>query len=96
MAIKDYWIFQSRECPKPWALYVVKEYDKRMSKDALCLDITYYHEDICNSQHMESEVNAHYETVDGYASHIAEVLGRWSNVNDIDMRQLRHELLKII
>lgn len=42
MAIKDYWVYQERQSDYPWALYIVKEYDKRISDKASCLDITYY------------------------------------------------------
>lgn len=97
MAIKDYWIYQERENAwYPWALYIVKEYDKRVSPKATCLDITYYCEVIPKANHNFSEICVHYDTVEEYVSHIAERLGGYTAIRDSDLEQLERELTNII
>lgn len=96
MAIKDYWVYQERTIEKPFALYIVKEYDKRVSDKALCLDITYYHEYIPTKTHCVSEVCLYYPTIDGYIEHISRQIGEWADVNEQDREQLRRELVNII
>ena len=96
MAIKDYWVYQKRDTEKPWALLIVKEYDKRVGNDATCLDYTLYHEDIPNSLHAVSEVCVHYETVGGYVNHLVSAIAEWSNVEHADSMQLEKEITKIL
>lgn len=96
MAIKDYWVYQKRDTPKPWAIYIVKEYDKRAGSRATCLDNTYYHEDIENSLHAISEICVHYDTLQEYVNHFANVLAKYSYVTLEDERQLERELANIL
>ena len=96
MAIKDYWVYQKRDTPKPWALYVVKEYDKRVGSRATCLDVTYYHENIPNNLQATSELCIHYDTLDEYVSHIAEKLAEYAYVTLADEKQIERELSPIL
>ena len=96
MAIRDYWVYQNRNVEKPWVLYIVKEYDKRVGKQATCLDYTLYHEDIPNSLHANSEVCVHYDTLTGYLNHLLCAIMEWSSVNHTDEKHLRAELSKIL
>lgn len=96
MAIKDYWVYQKRDTPKPWALYIVKEYDKRAGSRATCLDITYYHEDIQNNLHAVSEVCVHYWDLQGYVKHVIDKLAEYAYVKMDDERQIERELANIL
>ena len=95
--VKDYWVYQNRQCDYPWALYIVKEYDKRISNKAICLDITYYCELINDKRDNNfSEICVNYEIVDEYVAHIAERLGEYTELEESDIRQLQEEISNII
>lgn len=93
--IKDYWIYQERQNKDQWALYIVKEYDRR-KPDATCLDFTLYSENIDNATHSISKVGLHFNTVSGYVdellSHIAEI----SSIEAQDKEQLEREIFNIL
>ena len=91
MAIKDYWIYQRRDVPVPWAIYVVKEYDRR-KPDATSLDLTLYSEDIQSSTHSRSFVNIKHTRIDDYVHDIVLKLGEFANVTLEDREQLRRAL----
>ena len=94
MAIRDYWVYQKRDTPKPRALYIVKEYDRRNRKD-VCIDYTAYHEDIATPTHSKSEVCLRFDDVSGYVNAIAQALREFSNVTDEDISQLHRSLTDI-
>lgn len=96
MAIKDYWVFQKRDVEKPWTFYIVKEYDKRAGKKATCIDYTFYHEDIPNTLHCDSEVCIHYDTVSGYVNHLICKILEYSTITSQDKKQLTDEIVKIL
>ena len=95
MAIRDYWVYQKRDTPKPWALYIVKEYDKRFP-EAVTIDYTFYHEDIENAQHALSFVGLHHDSPEGYANAIMDTVLEYSEAFDIDYKQVRNEIARII
>ena len=95
MAIKDYWIYQRRYTETPWAIYVVKEYDKR-KPDATSLDITLYSEDIPLDTHSRSFIDIKHSRIDDYVHDIALKLGEFANVTLEDRQQLRDELEDIL
>lgn len=97
MAIRDYWIYQKRNVAIPWALYVVKEYDRRYPS-ATCLDYTLYHEDIDKPTHCVSRVCVHYDTVSGYVSDIAETImdNTPLDFTHEDSEQLERSILNIL
>lgn len=94
--IKDYWVYQRRACIKPWALYVVKEYDKRAGKKADVLDYTLYHEDIENVTHSISRVGLHYDNVEGYVNEILSDLVEYAEVTAADKKQLTANIEDIL
>lgn len=96
MAIKDYWIYQKRETPTPWAIYVVKEFDKRGGKKAQCLDFAFYHEDVNNATHSISRVGLHYEDVRGYVDEFLSVICDYSSITNEDKEQLTKEIQDIL
>ena len=96
MAIKDYWVYQKRACIKPWALYVVKEYDKRAGRKADVLDYTLYHEDIENATHSISRVGIHSETVAGYVHEILSDLVDYAEVTSNDVKHLTASIQDIL
>ena len=98
MAIKDYWVYQKREVQVPWALYIVKEYDRRYPQETTCLDFTLYHENIPNQTHSVSKVGLHYDTVSAYISDIALTITDESGMpfTSADKNQLERELLFIL
>lgn len=98
MAIKDYWIYQKREVQLPWALYIVKEFDRRYPQETTCLDFTLYHENIPNQAHSVSKIGLHYDTVSAYISDIALTITDESGMpfTSADKDQLERELLRIL
>lgn len=95
MAIKDYWVYQKRDVATPWALYVVKEYDRR-KPDATTLDLTIYHEDIQHPTHSRSFVNIKHDSVEGYVLDIAGKLAEYTHVTEADLQQLRMSIEDIL
>lgn len=96
MAIKDYWIYQKRDTPTPWAIYFVKEYDKRKGKSATFLDYTIYSENIETPTHSKSHVGLHFDTIDEYVNAIAAELTAYSVVDSNDYKQLRDSIEDIL
>ena len=94
--IKDYWIFQESAKEKQWALYVVKEYDKRVGKSADVIDYTLYHEDIPNATHCDSVIGLHFDDVIGYVAEIAKHILEYSVFTSADQKQLTKEFSKIL
>ena len=96
MAITDHWIYQKRETATPWALYVVKEYDKRVGKRADVLDVTFYHENVENATHSISKVGMHYETVTGYVDELLSIISDYASITNGDIQQLTVEIQDIL
>ena len=95
MAVKDYWIYQKRNVPMPWALYIVKEYDKR--KPALTtIDWTLYHEDIPTQTHSKTFSGLHYDTIPGYADSITAEMVDYVSVTAQDREQIENALYDIL
>lgn len=95
MAVKDYWVYQKRDTPTPWALYVVKEYDRR-KPDATTLDYTLYSEEIDTPTYSKSYVGVHETSIEGYVLHIAGKLSEFSHVEEADLQQLRMSIEDIL
>lgn len=94
--IKDYWIYQKRGVPTPWALYVVKEFDKRYYKETLTLDYTFYHEDVPTPTHSVSFVGLHYPNVRGYVDEIILTISDYCEVTSEDYQQLLRAIGEIV
>lgn len=97
MAIRDYWIYQQRDVRNPWALYVVKEYDRR-KPDATCIDYTLYHEDIENPTHSISKIGLHFNLISDYVNDVISCItdNTEQSVHHDDFRQLDMELYRIL
>lgn len=95
MAIRDYWLYQKRDVPTPWAIYFVKEYDKR-DVSATCIDFTLYHEDIPTQLHSKSYVCLKHDTPEEYAVDIVEKMSEYVSVTDSDRAQIVQELRRIL
>ena len=95
MAIRDYWIYQKRDTPTPWVIYIVHEYDRQNPK-ATQLDWTLYHEDIPTPTHSKSFVGLHHSTITGYVSEIAEEMAFYVAVTEQDIKQIEQELSYIL
>ena len=95
--IKDKWIYQNNlKASVPWALYVIKEYEPGSSFDDVVLDITFYSEQIDNSEHMLAFLNWQYPTLQSYVSQISNQIDKFGGLfdcNDADM--VEHELCKL-
>lgn len=96
MAIRDYWIYQKRDVPYPWALYIVKEYDRMAGKRATVLDFTFYHEAIPNATHSTSKIGLHHEMAIDYVNDILAVITDFTNVANEDVNQLTREISNIL
>lgn len=95
MAIKDYWLYQKRDVPCPWAIYFVKEYDKR--KPAVTtIDWTLYHEDIPTPTHSKSFIGLHYDNVRGYVDAITAEMAEYASITSQDDAQIERELERIL
>ena len=95
MAIKDYWIYQKRNVPTPWALYVVKEYDKR-KPGMTTLDFTLYHEDVPNQLHAKSFIGLHYDSTGGYVNAVLAEIAEYTTINAQDKDQLYKSIEDIL
>lgn len=95
MAIRDYWLYQKRDTPVPWAIYFVKEYDRRKPAETM-LDWTFYHEDIPTPTHSKSFVGLHYDTVSGYVDAITAEMAEYVSVTSQDYEQIERELYRIL
>lgn len=95
MAIKDYWLYQKRDVPTPWAIYFVKEYDRRTPKSTV-IDWTFYHEDIPTPTHSVSFVGLHYDTVKGYVDAITAEMVEYVSVEAQDYAQIEREIERIL
>lgn len=93
--IKDYWVYQKRNVQTPWALYIVKEYDKR-KPDATTLDFTLYHEDIPTSAHSHSVVGIHANTLGGFVEEFADVISQYVEFANADWEQLEQAIADIL
>lgn len=99
MAVRDYWVYQKRQVfphETPWALYVVKEYDRRVGKKSIVLDYTLYQENIENPTHSLSKVGIHYETVEGYVDEIISDIAKYTQVTEDDRKQLMFNIEDIL
>lgn len=93
--IRDYWIYQKRDVQTPWALYVVKEFDRR-NPSATVIDYTLYHEDIDSATHSKSFVGLHYETIAGYVNDIVTQISEITEVHVQDLEQLNISIERIL
>lgn len=94
MAIKDYWLYQKRNVSTPWAIYFVKEYDKRYNMP-VTLDWTFYHENIPNQMHSKSFIGLHYSTAKGYADAITAEMAEYVEIEASDYDQVLQEVERI-
>ena len=95
MAIRDYWVYQKRDTPKPWALYIVKEYDKRFP-ESVVLDYTLYHEDVPNATNAVSFVGLHYDSPTGYADEIMAQISEYAQPANQYYKQRLNAIARII
>lgn len=93
--IRDYWLYQERQSDCQWALYIVKEYDRR-KPDATTLDYTLYSENIANKTHSVSFVGLHYDSVAGYVDEIISQLVEVGEVVAQDRQQLERAISHIL
>ena len=97
MAIRDYWIYQKRNVTTPWALYVVKEFDKRGDyKASITIDYTFYHEDVPKPTRSFSVVGLHYDTIKAYADAITAEIVPYCEVDYQDYQQIYNAIEEII
>ena len=96
MAIRDYWIYQKRIVKDPWVFYIVKEFDKRGGEKAVCIDFTFYHENIENPTHSVSKVGLHYDKIAGYVDEMLSVIADFSDITSDDVEQLLEDMEKIV
>lgn len=99
MAIRDYWVYQKKtanEFVSPWALYIVKEFDKRRGNEATFIDYTLYSEEIDNPTHSRSYVGLHHDTVSGYVDEILTSISEYMMVTASDKEQLTVEIERIL
>lgn len=96
MAIRDYWIYQKRQNDCQWAFYVVKEFDKRIGKQADVINYTFYSENIENATHSVSKVGLHYDYVAGYVNEMLATVSDYSSITNEDISQLSMEMQDIL
>lgn len=96
MAIKDFWLYQKRDVPSPWALYIVKEYDRKAGKRATVLDYTFYHENIPNATHSVSQIGLHHDSVSDYVNDILATVSEYTTIDNQDYEQVTREIANIL
>lgn len=94
--IRDYWVYQRRQVQTPWALYIVKEFDRRDYSKSVVIDYTFYHEDVGNATHSVSFVGLHYDTIKGYADAITATIAEYTSIDNQDYEQVRKAIEDII
>ena len=87
---REYWLYQKRDVPVPWALYIVKTYDKRYRKTTV--DWTIYHEDLPTKTHSKTFLGLHYATPKGYADAIVGEMVNYVEVTSQDYQQIVREM----
>ena len=95
MAIKDYWVYQKRDTPVPWALYIVKEYDKRKPAETT-LDWTFYHEDIPTPTHSKSFVGLHCDSIVDYANAFIAEMSDYVSIDAQDYAQIEQAMERVL
>ena len=95
MAIREYWIYQKRDVATPWAIYFIKEYDKKYG-GKVTIDWTLYHEDIPTKTHSKSFIGLHYNTVKGYADAITAEMVAFVEITSEDYQQIEQEIERIL
>ena len=96
MAIKDYWVYQKRNVPVPWALYIVKEYDRRYHPETVTLDFTLYHDDIPTQTKSKSFINIHENTLSGYVERFVTEMIEFVEISSEDYEQLKRSIEDIL
>ena len=91
---REYWLYQKRNVPVPWALYIVKSYDKRYRKTTV--DWTVYHEDLPTKTHSKSFFGLHYATPKGYADAIVSELVNFFEIEASDYQQIEREMERVL
>ena len=95
MTVKDYWLYQKRDVPVPWALYIVKEYDRRKPEKTM-IDWTLYHEDIPTQTHSKTFSGLRFGTIQGYVDAIAAEMADYVSVTPQDVDQIAREMERIL
>ena len=95
MTVREYWVYQRRGVATPWALHIVKEFDRRYS-EATIIDFTIFHEDIPLQTHSKSFAGLHCDDAEGYADAICKELSEFVEVNEQDYMQILSEMNWII
>ena len=96
MAIRDYWVYQKRQVTTPWAIYFVKEYDKRNYNKSVVIDYTFYHENVENHTHSVSFIGLHYDTITEYADEIVSTIAEYTAIENQDYEQIKKAIEDII
>lgn len=95
MATSEFWLYQKRAVPKPWAIYIVKNYDRR-DRSSATLDFTIFQEDIESPTHSKSFVGLHYPHARNYADKITCELADVGPVEEQDYSQVLREIERIL
>lgn len=95
MATREFWIYQRRFVPVPWAIHVVKEYDRR-KPEATMIDWTLYHEDIPTQTHSKTFIGWHFNSIRAYVDAIAAELVEYVEVTDQDYKQLERDVEQVL
>ena len=96
MASREYWIYQKRDVPTPWALWIGKTYDKRHPADTT-LVFTLYHEDIPNPTHSVTSDDMPYGlSVRSYFAEAESLIREFLPVTGQDRVQLEREISRIL
>lgn len=96
--IKDKWIYQESKSAKaaPWALYCIKEYEPKCKFVECVLDITFYSEDIDNSEHSLSFLNWNHRAISGYVNQIRETVQSFGGeFTFVDAKHVESELVNL-
>lgn len=92
--IRDYWVYQKRATAHPWALYIVKEFERNRLVMPV-LDVTFYSEDIDNATNSKSIVNVRGTEIETFVNALVTEIMEFSTVTNEDLQQLRKALSDI-
>lgn len=93
MATREFWIYPRRFSPAPWAIHVVKEYDRR-KPEATMIGWTLYHEDM--PTHYKTFTDWHFNSIRAYVDAIRDELAEYVEVTEQDYKQLERDIEQVL
>ena len=96
MAVQEQWIYQKRNVSDPWAIYLVRNFDKRYPRDTTTIDFTFYHDSLKTATKTKSFMDLKYNTAKGYADRIIAEIAEFVDIDASDYEQIITSIRSIL